>query len=59
MFFREKVADISSNTAHLKPLISLLSHINKLYTHRQHTPIFMARTRVYKSIVDTCVINQK
>ena len=59
MFFRRKVADRSSNIAHLKPLISLLSHINKLYTHRQHTPIFMARARVYKGIADTCVINQK
>ena len=42
-----------------KPLISLLSHTNKLYAYMQLTPILMAITCAYKGKVETRVINQK
>ena len=47
---------INSNIAHLRPLISLVSHANKPYAYMQHTPIFMTKTCVYKSIVETHVL---
>ena len=44
----------------LKPLISLLlSYANKLCAYMQHIPIFMARTCVYKSTVETQILLTK
>ena len=42
-----------------KPLISLLSHTNKLCAYMQQAPIFNAITFAYKDKVETHVINQK
>ena len=42
-----------------KPLISLLSHTNKLYTYMQQTPILMAITFAYKDKVETHVLLTK
>ena len=39
-----------------KPLISLLSHTNKLYAYMQLTPILMAITCAYKDKVETHVL---
>ena len=42
-----------------KPLISLLSHTNKLYAYMQLTPILMAITCAYKGKVETHVLLTK
>ena len=39
-----------------KPLISLLSHKNKLYAYMQLTPILMAITCAHKGKVETHVL---
>ena len=39
-----------------KPLISLLSHTNKLYGYMQLTPILMTITCAYKDKVETHVL---
>ena len=42
-----------------KPLISLLSHTNKLYAYMQLTPILMTITCAYKDKVETYALLTK
>ena len=60
VFLRKKVADINSNIAHLKSLISQLFRSNKLYAYMHQTPIFKGNNMcISRHSWNKCVIKQK